>query len=95
VTDFEVAHLNVQGQQVIIVVVNSSVGFKSDLEQNQIRNSLQLYASNAGLAGTVALVWDVGGGRLAFLAPRPWYSFFQSLTLADVARNINKKLTCG
>lgn len=94
-TDFEVAHLNVQGQQVIIVVVNSSVGSESNLEQDRIRNSLQLCATNAGLAGTVALVWDAGRGRLAFLAPRPWHPFFQSLTLADVARNINKKLTCG
>lgn len=92
---FEVAHLREQGQDIIIVVVDRSFGYKSNAEQNQIRASIQACATSAGLAGTVVPVWDNGGGRMAFLAPRPWAPFFQSMTLADVAANINRELTCG
>lgn len=92
---FQVAHLREQGQDIIIVLVDRSFGYKPNTEQNEICASIQACASAAGLAGTVVPVWDGGGGRLAFLAPRPWTPFFQSMTLADVAANINRELTCG
>lgn len=92
---FEVAHLREQGQDIIIVVVDHSFGFKSNAEQNDILDSIQVCATAAGLRGTVVPVWDGGGGRMAFLAPQPWVPFFQGMTLADVAANINRELTCG
>jgi hypothetical protein len=57
--------------------------------------ALQVCARAAGLAGTVVPVWDAGGGRMAFIAPRPWHPFFKSLRLQTVAQNINKRLTCS
>lgn len=92
---FEIAHIREQGQDMIIVPLDRSFQYKSAAEQNAVRASLQLYARTAGLAGTVVPVWDSGGGRIAFLAPRPWHPFFSSLILADVARLINKTLTCN
>lgn len=92
-TTFEVAHIHKQGQDIIIIVVSSAFGRYSAQEQNRICGLLQEAASSAGLAGTVAPVWDAGLGRMGFLAPRPWRSFFSGLTLADVAVNINKTLT--
>jgi hypothetical protein len=94
-TTFEVAHLREQGQDMIIVPVNKYFGHKSNSEQNNIRSVIQRYARSAGLAGTVVPVWDAGFGRMGFLAPREWYPFFSSLTLADVAANINRKLICS
>ena len=91
---FEVAHLREQGQDMIIVPVNSSVGSKSQQQQNELKRSLQMYAANAGLAGTVCLVWN-SGNRFGFLAPSQWHSFFRSIDMSFVAINVNKKLTCN
>ncbi len=92
---YQVAHLCEQGQDIIIVLVNRSFGHMSQVEQNETCNSLQACASSAGLAGNVVPVWDGGGGRLAFLAPQQWAPFFRGLSLADVAANVNRELTCG
>ena len=40
---YEIAHLREQGQDMIIVPVNSSVGCKSQQQQNEIKNSLEFY----------------------------------------------------
>jgi len=92
---FQVAHLRKQGQDIIIVVVDRSFGHKTKAEQNEICAGIQSCAAAADLAGTVVPVWDSGGGRMAFLAPQPWVPFFQSMTLSDVAANINRELTCS
>jgi len=91
---YDVAHLREQGQDMIVVVVASSFGARTNTEQNRVRDQLQACARSAGLAGTVVPVWDAGAGRMGFLAPTPWQSFFRSLSLQHVALNINKKLTC-
>jgi hypothetical protein len=93
-TTFEVAHLHEQGQDIIIVVVSSSFGHKSTLEQRQVADAIQSCASAANLRGTVVPVWD-SGGQMGFLAPQQWHPFFRSMSLADVAANINRSLTCG
>lgn len=92
---FQVAHVREQGQQVILIVVNSSFGRMGTSEQQQQYAQLQLCATNAGMAGTVALVWDAGGGRLGTYGPTQWQRFLQSLSPLTVQSSINKKLTCG
>lgn len=94
-TTFDVAHVKEQGVDLIIVFVASSFGHKTNHEQNEVCASLQACATAAGLAGTVVPVWDTGGGRMGFLAPQNFHPFFRSVSLADVAVSINKKLTCG
>jgi hypothetical protein len=91
---YKIAHLREQGQDMIIVPLESSFGNMSDSDQQEILSSLQKCASSAGLAGTVVPVWRSGSGH-RFIAPRPWHSFFQSMSWNVIVANINKELTCG
>lgn len=89
---FKVAHLHEQGQDMVIVPLESTFGQKTQREQGEIIEELQIRSRSAGLAGTVVPVWDSGAGRMSFIAPRPWHPFFRSLNLALVYRNVNKEL---
>jgi hypothetical protein len=90
---FEVAHLHEQGQDMIIVPLSSSFGSRGMQQQQGIIRELETRAHSAGLRGSVVAVWDAGGGRMAYIAPRPWHSFFSSIGLHFVARNINRELS--
>jgi hypothetical protein len=92
---FDIAHLREQGQDLIIVPLDSSFGHKSSGEQQHVIASLQACARSAGLAGTVVPVWEDGFGRMAFIAPRPWHPFFQSIGMDFVTGNINRRLMCA
>ncbi len=76
----------------VIVPLDSSFGQKTEEDQAQIIEELQIRSRAAGLAGTVVPVWDRGRGAMAFIAPRPWHPFFTSLNLFVVQRNINKEI---
>lgn len=89
---FRIAHLREQGQDIIIVPLDSNFEHKTSDDKSAIIADLQAHARGARLAGTVVPVWE-SGGRVHFIAPRPWHSFFQSLSIADVFRNINKELS--
>lgn len=89
---FDIAHIRKDGQSMIIAPVSHDFGLKSSAAQQAIIVGLQLAARAAGLAGTVVPVWDAGG-RMMFIAPRPWHPFFRSISLNYVAANINKRLT--
>jgi len=90
---YKIAHLREQGQDMIIIPVTSSVGSKNQHQLNEIKNTLQTFASNAGLAGTVCLVWSTGN-KFNFLAPTQWHNFFRSIDMIFVSNNFNKKLMC-
>jgi len=92
---FDVAHIRQQGVDLIIIPLTSSFGHKTSNEQKSIVVALQAASRSAGLAGTVVPVWDAGFGRMAFLAPRPWHSFFASINLMFVSSNINRQLICN
>jgi hypothetical protein len=92
---FKVAHIREQGVDLIIVPLNPEVGRKTESEQSDIVDSLQICASSAGLAGTVVPVWDAGGGRMGFWAPRNYWPYFESINLRFVLMNVNRELTCG
>ena len=88
---FKVAHLQEQGQDMVIVPLNSSFAAKSIEEQHNIIADLQSHSLRAGLKGTVVPVWE-SGGRMYFIAPQQWQPFFKSLSMQVVAANINKEL---
>jgi hypothetical protein len=90
---FKVAHLREQGQDMIIVPVNSNFGRRPSSDQQDIIADIQMHARGAGMAGPVCPVWDHGGGRMGYIAPRPWHPFFSSLSLRAVAANINRELS--
>jgi len=55
---FDIAHINEQGQDMIIIPLNNEFGYKSSSEQKKIAESFQYCASSAGLRGIVVIVWD-------------------------------------
>ena len=89
----KVAHLRQQGVDLIITPLDSSFGQKQSSEQNNIVGGIQARASSAGLRGTVVPVWDGGGGRMSFIAPRNWHAFFLSISLSFVWANVNRELS--
>jgi hypothetical protein len=92
---YDIAHIREQGVDLIIIPLQASFGSKSRSAQNEVQSYLQECATSAGLAGTVVPVWDASGGRMGFLAPPNWHSFFRSINLTFVSANINRKLTCS
>jgi hypothetical protein len=89
---FKVAHLHEQGQDMVIIPLESSFGQKSTQEQNKIISELQVHSQGAGLKGTVVPVWE-SGGQTYFIAPRPWHTFFQSMSIQQIWANINKEIS--
>lgn len=92
---FQVAHLNVQGVNLIVVFVNPNVGQRPAFSQQQLVNALQACAKSAGLAGNVVPVWTDSGGRLNFLAPPNQHAYFKSVTYQYLYGQVNKTLSCG
>ena len=92
---FQVAHINVQGVNLVVVFVNPGVGQRPASEQQQVVNALQACASGAGLAGNVVPVWRDNLGRLNFIAPPTQHGFFKSVTFEYLYNSINKTLSCG
>ena len=95
VTDYDVAHIREQGIDLIIIPLDSAFGYKTTIEQKQASDALQTCANIARLAGIAVPVWDTGGGGMGFLALPNLHSYFSSVSLAFVAANVNRKLTCG
>lgn len=92
---FKVAHLREQGQDMIIVFVHAKVGGWTDEKRQQLSAQLQICADNAGLAGSVVLIWQTPLGHSEFSAPKPWHPFLKSISYQMLAGNINKELTCN
>lgn len=91
---YKIAHLREQGQDMIIVPLDSSFDYKTQSEQNEIVSALQWCARSAGLAGTVVPVWRSGSSQ-RFIAPQNWHPFFRSLSYSTIIANLNKELTCS
>jgi hypothetical protein len=88
---FPVAHIHEQGNDMIIVPLESSFGQQSSQAQQETIAELQVRANAAGLRGTVVVVWD-SGGRMAFIGPQLWRPFLEGLNLQLVAANLNKEI---
>ena len=89
----KVAHVRQQGVDLIIAPLDQDFGFKTPQDQREIVGEIQRRAGSAGLAGTVVPVWESGGGRMSFIAPQPWHSFFRSLSLRSVWSNVNREIS--
>ena len=91
---FKVAHIHEQGNDMVIIPLESSFGNQTHTGQTETIAALQACASSAGLAGTVVPVW-MSGRSMNFIAPAQWHPFFRSISWNFVMANINKELTCG
>jgi hypothetical protein len=64
---FDIAHLREQGQDMIIVPLDSSFGHKSSGEQQQAIDALQASSRSAGLAGTLGILYSKATFKLDYL----------------------------
>ena len=92
---FNIAHLNIQSVNVIIVFLNQLFESKSPDEQRTIQLRLQSAATGAGLAGNVVPVWRDQLGRTKFIAPRQQHPFFASVSYEYLFTQVNRTLTCN
>jgi hypothetical protein len=92
VPTIQIAHLHEQGQDIVVVPMDSSFAKKTGPQQKKIIATLQDRAIEAGLKGQVVPVWE-SGGRTHFIAPPPWHPFFQSLSLKHVWEKVNKEIS--
>ena len=90
---YKIAHIHEQGNDMIVIPVDSSFGNKMSSDQNAQMVEFQARAHAAGLKGHVVIVWDAGSGRMGFLAPTKWQPFFASINLQIVMATLNKTLS--
>lgn len=88
----KVAHINEQGQDMIIFPLDHTFGQKSDSDQSQAIAELEHRAHSAGLAGRAVAVWQ-NGGRTLFRGPQAWRGFLQSISMGWVHTNVNKEIS--
>jgi len=90
---FQVAHVQRDGEYVIIVPVDRAYGVRAPAEQARIQEAFQRSAASAKLPGVVVPVWEDASGRMAFRAPAPWQPFFRTIDMVYVATALNKTLS--
>jgi hypothetical protein len=90
---FQVAHLQRDGQDIIIVPVDRTFGKRSPAEQARIQEAFQRSAVSVEMAGVVVPVWEDPSGRMAFRAPPPWHDFLKSIDMVYVATALNRTLS--
>jgi hypothetical protein len=92
---FDIAHINEQGEDMILVPLTSEFGYKSIAERNETVKYLQECAVKAGLKGIVIPVWLDVVKRMNFVAPSYYQPYLLSINYNYVMKNINKKLVCN
>jgi hypothetical protein len=90
---FQVAHLQHNGQDIIIVPVDRTFGKRSPAEQARIQEAFQRSAVCVEMNGVVVPVWEDAAGRMAFRAPPPWHAFLKSIDMVYVATALNRVLS--
>lgn len=91
-TKLRVAHIREQNVDLIIVPLNAGFGTQSPDQQQAGIEAIRKAAAAANLAGDVIPVWDAGGGRMSFIALKPYHPYFQSINLEFVFANLNQDL---
>jgi hypothetical protein len=87
--EFNVAHINEQGVDLIIVFLDQKVAGFSPAQLEEIAERLTVCARSVNWRGFVALVWPGG-----FWAQKNQHAFFASAPYNLLASQVNKTLTC-
>jgi hypothetical protein len=94
VASYKIAHIKVEGQDMILVPLDHDFAYRSDRQKADFLAYLQGCAKAAGLRGNVVLAWEDSGLRTTFLGPREWGRFLGNADLQFVWSNVNRQLTC-
>ena len=90
---FKVAHINEQGQDLIIFPLASEFGQMTGADQDRELAFLGSRANSAGLRGVAVAVWDLGHGRVAFRGPVNCYPFLNGINMRFVMANVNREIS--
>jgi len=90
---FQVAHLQRDGQDLIIVPVDRTFGSRSPSAQARLQEAFQRSAAMADIPGIVVPVWEDSNGKMSFRAPPPLHDFFKSIDMVYVATALNRSLS--
>jgi len=90
---FQVACLQHDGLDLIIVPVDRSFGKRSATEQARIQEAFQRSAAAENLTGVVVPVWEGANGQMDFRAPATLRDFLKSIDMVYVATALNRNLS--
>jgi hypothetical protein len=90
---FNIATVNVEGSDLILIILDHAFGDKKFEEQSAILMEFQKRATAAGYKGHVIPVWSSAAGKINFMAPRNLHSFFSTVTPQYIAEHFHKQLS--
>lgn len=89
---FNIATVNVEGIDLVMIILDASFGAKSPQAQTEILMEFQTKANAAGHKGHVIPVWSSAAGKINFMAPRSLHPFFNTITPQYIAEHFRKQL---
>jgi hypothetical protein len=92
---FQVARLEIQDVQLVIVLLAAGFDSKSEKEKLDCYAALERCAERDGLAGTVVVLWQDQSNRTRFIAPPEQHPFFQIMKYEQMLAQVSGTLACG
>jgi hypothetical protein len=89
---FDVAQINEQGVDLVLVPLHANFEFRSEQEKTAIVARLRSGASGVGLDGVVIPVWALRSGKMGYFVPDRFRALLRGLDLEFVADNINGEI---
>ncbi len=92
---FQVAHLDIQDVQLVVVFLGSDFDRKTEREKLEFHAALERSAGSAGLAGDVVILWQDPSNHTRFIAPPQQHPFFQIMKYEQLIAQVNGTIACG
>jgi hypothetical protein len=92
---FQIAHLDIEDVQVVVVFLGFDFDAKTERERLDFHNALERCAESAGLAGNVVILWQDPSRRTRFIAPPQQHPFFQIMKYEQLMAQVNGAIACG
>jgi len=93
-TVYDIAQIERDGFNLILVPVNPLVGVRQPKQQQEFRLHIERCAELAGLSGLVVPVWRGYTGKIKFIAPDELSEVLFGLEWPMIAKHLNHKLAC-
>jgi len=90
---FNIATVNVEGNDLILIILDHAFGERKFEDQSEILMEFQKRAITAGYKGNVIPVWSSAAGQINFMAPRHLHPFFKTVTPQYIAEHFKKQLS--
>jgi hypothetical protein len=91
---FQVAQLDIQDVQLVVVFLPSDFDGKTPQEKLDLHAALARCAERDGLPGNVVALWQDASHRTRFIAPPQQHPFFQIMKYEQLVAQVNGELRC-